>query len=108
MHSHTRGPSSCRRTPAYPAGRASVQRPSHRPGPALPTAQEQLQPPPQTLIQNRRAFFISLRFCAEYLVKASPPGNELRILALMYSLDTVNWLQAGYIAMSRNPLEAYS
>ena len=29
----------------------------------------------------------------------------------MYSLDTVNtvnWLQAGYTAMSRNPLEAYS
>ena len=52
--------------------------------------------------------FYFIAFCAEYLVKASPPGNELRILALMYSLDTVNWLQAGYIAMSRNPLEAYS
>lgn len=39
---------------------------------------------------------------------AGPPGNERRLLALMYSLDAVNWLQAGYIAMSRNPLEAYS
>ncbi len=43
--------------------------------------------------------------------QAGPPGSERRILALMYSLDTVNtvnWLQAGYTAMSRNPLEAYS
>ena len=40
--------------------------------------------------------------------QAGPPGNERRILALLYSLDAVNWLQAGVVAMSRKPLEAFS
>lgn len=36
-----------------------------------------------------------------------PPSNERRILNLYYSLDALNWLQAGTIAMSRNPLESF-
>ncbi len=41
-------------------------------------------------------------------VKDGLLGNERRILALMYSLDAINWLQAGFIVMNGNPLEAYS
>ena len=36
------------------------------------------------------------------------PGNERRILMLFYSLDAVNWFQAGCIAMSENPMEAFN
>jgi len=36
------------------------------------------------------------------------PANERRILALMYSLDALNWFQAGCIRLSRDPLESYS
>ena len=39
---------------------------------------------------------------------ASPPGNERRILMLMYSLDALNWFQAGCVAMSRNIFDAFS
>ena len=39
---------------------------------------------------------------------ASPPGNERRILMLMYSLDALNWFQAGCVAMSRSIFEAFS
>ena len=39
---------------------------------------------------------------------ASPPGNERRILMLMYSLDALNWFQAGCVAMSRSVFEAFS
>jgi len=35
------------------------------------------------------------------------PGNERRLLMLMYSLDALNWFQGGCIAMSRNPLESF-
>ena len=35
------------------------------------------------------------------------PGNERRFLMLMYSLDALNWFQAGCIAMSSNPLESF-
>ena len=35
------------------------------------------------------------------------PGNERRILMLLYSLDALNWFQAGCIAMSRDPLQSY-
>jgi hypothetical protein len=36
------------------------------------------------------------------------PGNERRVLMLMYSLDALNWLMAGCVAMSRSPLESFS
>jgi hypothetical protein len=36
------------------------------------------------------------------------PGNERRILVLMYSLDALNWFQAGCIAMDRHPCGAFS
>lgn len=36
------------------------------------------------------------------------PGNERRILVLMYSLDALNWFQAGCVAMSHDLMEAYS
>ena len=39
---------------------------------------------------------------------ASPPGNERRILMLMYSLDALNWFQAGCVAMSSSIFEAFS
>jgi len=35
------------------------------------------------------------------------PGNERRFLMLMYSLDALNWFQAGCIAMSTNPLQSF-
>lgn len=35
------------------------------------------------------------------------PGESRRILMLMYSLDGFNWFQAGCVAMSKNPLEAF-
>jgi hypothetical protein len=35
------------------------------------------------------------------------PGNERRILMLNYSIDGLNWFQAGCVAMSKNPLEAF-
>ena len=38
---------------------------------------------------------------------AGNPGNTRRILMLSYSLDGLNWFQAGCIAMSRNPLESF-
>ena len=39
---------------------------------------------------------------------ASPPGNERRILMLMYSFDALNWFQAGCVAMSSSIFEAFS
>ncbi|MCY4118252.1 MAG: hypothetical protein OXF55_15285 [Caldilineaceae bacterium] len=39
---------------------------------------------------------------------ASPPGNERRILMLMYSLDALNWFQAGCVAMSSSIFDAFS
>ena len=39
---------------------------------------------------------------------AGAPGNERRILILMYSLDALNWFDAGCVAMSRSPLESFS
>ena len=39
---------------------------------------------------------------------SGPPGNERRILMLQYSLDSLNWFQAGCVAMSRNPTESFS
>jgi hypothetical protein len=35
------------------------------------------------------------------------PGNERRFLVLMYSLDALNWFQAGCVAMSTNPLQSF-
>ncbi len=35
------------------------------------------------------------------------PGNMRRILMLSYSIDGLNWFQAGCVAMSRNPLESF-
>jgi len=37
-----------------------------------------------------------------------PPGNERRILLLIYSLDAMNWFQAGCVAMSRKVLDSFS
>ncbi len=37
-----------------------------------------------------------------------PPGNERRALALMYSVDALNWLQAGFVAVSPDQLESFS
>ena len=37
-----------------------------------------------------------------------PPGNERRILILIYSLDAQNWFQAGCVAMSRKVVESFS
>ena len=34
-------------------------------------------------------------------------GNERRILALFYGLDGLNWIQAGVVAMSKNPLQGF-
>ncbi|MBT4822578.1 MAG: exo-alpha-sialidase [Lentisphaerae bacterium] len=34
-------------------------------------------------------------------------GNERRILALFYSLDSLNWLQAGVVAMSKDPMQGF-
>jgi hypothetical protein len=35
------------------------------------------------------------------------PGNMRRILMLSYSIDGLNWFQAGCVAMSKNPLESF-
>ena len=35
------------------------------------------------------------------------PGNERRFLMLMYSLDALNWFQAGCVAMSTNPIRSF-
>ena len=35
------------------------------------------------------------------------PGNTRRILMLNYSIDGLNWFQAGCVAMSKNPLESF-
>lgn len=35
------------------------------------------------------------------------PGESRRILMLIYSSDGFNWFQAGFVAMSKNPLEAF-
>jgi hypothetical protein len=35
------------------------------------------------------------------------PGNMRRILLLCYSLDGLNWLPSGCVAMSHNPLESF-
>jgi hypothetical protein len=35
------------------------------------------------------------------------PGNMRRILMLQYSIDGLNWFQAGCVAMSKNPLESF-
>ena len=35
------------------------------------------------------------------------PGNERRFLMLLYSLDALNWFQAGCIAMSKSPLQSF-
>ncbi len=37
-----------------------------------------------------------------------PPGNERRILMLMYSIDALNWLQAGCVAMDQHPCHSFS
>ena len=34
-------------------------------------------------------------------------GNMRRIAMLCYSIDAINWVQAGCVAMSKNPLEAF-
>ena len=36
------------------------------------------------------------------------PGNERRIMMLIYSMDAQNWFQAGCVAMSRKMLDAFS
>ena len=36
------------------------------------------------------------------------PGNERRFLMLFYSVDALNWFQAGCIAMWPNPLQAFN
>ena len=38
---------------------------------------------------------------------AGNPGNTRRILMLSYSIDGLNWFQAGCVAMSKNPLESF-
>ncbi len=38
---------------------------------------------------------------------AGNPGNSRRILILNYSIDGLNWFQAGCVAMSKNPLESF-
>lgn len=35
------------------------------------------------------------------------PGNTRRILLISYSIDGLNWFQAGCVAMSKNPLESF-
>ncbi len=42
----------------------------------------------------------------QHLYKGSA-GNVRRMLMLTYSLDSRNWFEAGCVAMSRNPLEAF-
>lgn len=37
-----------------------------------------------------------------------PPGNERRILMLMYSKDALNWLQAGCVAIDEHPCNSFS
>jgi hypothetical protein len=37
-----------------------------------------------------------------------PPGNERRILVLMYSIEALNWFQAGCVAMDRHPCNSFS
>ncbi len=37
-----------------------------------------------------------------------PGGDDRRILILMYSIDAHNWFQAGCVAMSKKPREAYN
>ena len=37
-----------------------------------------------------------------------PPGNERRILTLMYSLDALNWFQAGCVVMDNNICNSFS
>jgi hypothetical protein len=39
---------------------------------------------------------------------AGTPGNERRALALLYSLDALNWFMAGFVALAASPLEAFS
>jgi hypothetical protein len=36
------------------------------------------------------------------------PGNERRVLVLLYSRDALNWFQAGFVATSADPLESFS
>jgi len=36
------------------------------------------------------------------------PGNERRVLVLMYSRDALNWFMAGVVAISADPLESFS
>ena len=38
----------------------------------------------------------------------APGGDDRRILILMYSVDAHNWFQAGCVAMSKKPREAYN
>ncbi|MFN3326061.1 MAG: hypothetical protein ACK5AZ_21390 [Bryobacteraceae bacterium] len=38
----------------------------------------------------------------------APGGDDRRILILMYSADAHNWFQAGCIAMSKHPREAFN
>lgn len=38
---------------------------------------------------------------------AGCPGNERRILMLLYSLDALNWFQAGCLAMWPSPLQSF-
>jgi len=40
-----------------------------------------------------------------------PPGNERRVLVLvlsMFSLDALNWFQAGFVAVAPSPFESFS
>jgi hypothetical protein len=34
-------------------------------------------------------------------------GNERRILTLFYGLDGLNWLQAGVVALAKDPLQSF-
>ena len=36
------------------------------------------------------------------------PGNERRVLVLMFSRDALNWFQAGFVAIAPSPMESFS
>ena len=73
MHGHTRVLECCRRPSAYPAGHASVQRPSHHLGPGL-----RHNPSPRRRSQSRTdvRFIISLCYCAEYPCQVGVPRSR--------------------------------
>jgi hypothetical protein len=37
-----------------------------------------------------------------------PPGNERRVLVLMFSRDALNWFQAGFVAIAPSMIESFS